>query len=246
MIRRSLGRLAAPFLVAVLALAVPALASTGAQQGGVAAHAARTAANKSIPSGGRSCFTVTIKHHKQLECLIPGPRGPKGASGPAGSRGPRGYTGATGAKGSTGAKGPTGAKGSTGGKGANGATGPTGATGPSGATGPAGTARAHTLVIPGNGGSPSLVAQQTLGITAVTEPSPGVYCLTPTAGITAASDAPAVSAETSHSANGLPGLIAVDASAAQCVSGQFEVKTYNPASVAAGPSDGYAFTIVVP
>ncbi|HEY7286550.1 MAG TPA: hypothetical protein VH497_13955 [Vicinamibacterales bacterium] len=64
----------------------------------------------------------------------------------------------------------------------SGCSGPPGPQGPQGAAGPAGaagSARAYARWALGTG----LVASQTLNFTAVSSPSPGVYCLTPAAGI---------------------------------------------------------------
>lgn len=113
-------RLAAPAIVAALAIAVPAVASV------VTTSSRATTAKK-------RCFKVRSGGRTIRECLIPGPRGP------------RGYTGAT-ARGLRGPAGPAGKRGATG---RTGATGPTGPAGPAGQNGSPGTARAYATVNPG-------------------------------------------------------------------------------------------------
>lgn len=107
-------------VVGAMAIAVPALASSGAST--PAAHAA----------GARRCNTViVISHGRRVRaCLIAGPRG---------------FTGFPGPKGATGKAGATGKNGATGKTGATGAAGAAGATGPQG---PAGTVHAYAVVTP--------------------------------------------------------------------------------------------------
>lgn len=227
MSRRTLTLLATPAAIAAMSVAVPALAGVS-----IFASTAKTS----------RCFFAQIGHRRVRECLIPGPRGPRGLQGlrgVPGPAGPRGFTGPRGPRGHTGAVGPVG---------------PTGATGPQGPAGPAGTARAFAVVEPATlTTAATLVPGQTFNITGVSETSVsgstsgGVYCLTPAAGITPASDTAAVSPEVSYSSKEVVGVgvIAVNAKATHCASGDFEVDTY--ASVgAATPTTGFAFTIVIP
>jgi hypothetical protein len=164
-----------------------------------------------------TCFVVSIHKHRVRECLI---RGPRGLPGPAGPRGYRGYTGKTGRPG---------------------ATGKTGATGP---IGPSGTARAYAVVQPTSPTKPVLIAAQTANVTSVSEPSTGVYCLAPAAGITPAADTAVASPEVAYSSKGEAGLIAVDAKSTHCP-GDFEVDTYAPGTPPT-PASGYAFSVIVP
>src|SRR5271155_5266698 len=108
-IARHLRVLAAPVVIAVIALAGPALART------VTAHSAATKT---------TCFTTTINRKRVRECLVPGPRGPRGVAGPEGPRGFLGPKGSTGKTGTTGKAGPTGKTGATGPLGPAGAQGP--------------------------------------------------------------------------------------------------------------------------
>ncbi len=185
------------------------------------------AVNGSSPTAQRArsashCYTVRSGSRRLRECLIPGPRGP------------RGFTGFTGRPGSKGAVGRTGAAGHTG---------PTGHTGPAGPQGPGGTARAYAVVQPTSPSAASLIAGQTVNVTGVSEPSPGVYCVAPVAGISPATDTAAVSPEISYSSGGLPGAIALNAQHPHCPSG-FEVDTYAPPADSTLTS-GYAFSIVI-
>jgi hypothetical protein len=216
---KTLYLLATPAVIAAMAIAVPALAGTIA---GPAAHTART-----------RCF----RFHHTRECLVPGPRGPRGPRGFSGARGPAGPRGSTGATGKTGKTGATGK------------TGPAGATGPQGASGTNGTARAFAVVQPTSPTKPVLIAGQTSNITSVSEPTTGVYCLAPVAGINPAADTAAVSPEVSYSSGGLPGMIAVNAQHTHgCPASDFEVDTYAPPieKTPATLASGFAFTIVVP
>lgn len=218
--------LATPAVIGALTVAVPALAGVSVLP---KAHAS-----------SRRCFTVHVGKHTVRECLQRGPRGLRGLPGPAGPRGFTGPAGATGKTGRTGATGKAGAPGSAGAPGAPGAP---------GLAGPAGTARAYAVVQPTSPTAANLVAGQTSKITSVTETSAhesegGVYCLTPVAGISPATDTAAVSPEVSYSAGEAPGSVAVNAKATNCPGGTFEVDTYAPGT--STPASGYAFTIVVP
>lgn len=164
---------------------------------------------------------IVISHgHRMRACLL---RGPRGLVGPPG---PRGATGRTGPRGATGPKGPTGATGAT------------------GQTGPPAT-HAYALVQPKSETEAVFVTGQVLNFTGVSEPKPGVYCLSPAAGVPTVDGAIAVSPETSYSAGGKPGLVALNAKAADCPAGNFEVETYAPGEATGTPKSGYAFTLVV-
>jgi Collagen triple helix repeat (20 copies) len=166
------------------------------------------------------CFTVGRGRGRIRGCLIPGPRGPRGFTG---FRGPAGSRGRTGAAGRTGA------------------TGHTGVTGPQG---PAGTARAYAVIRPVSPTVAELIAGQSANVTGVSEPSAGIYCVAPAAGISPATDTAAVSPEVSYSAGGTPGVIAVNAQHPHCPT-SFEVDTYAP-PMDTTLTSGYAFTIVIP
>ena len=162
--RPTLPLIATSAVAGAMAIAVPALAASGASP---KAHSARA----------RHCTAViVISHHRRVRaCLIPGPRGFTGFPGP---RGPTGKTGAPGGK--TGATGKTGKTGPAGKNGTNGTNGTNGAPG---------TARAYAVVTP----SATVVSAQSLNITAVTSPKAGVYCITPAAPINPSTDSAVVS-----------------------------------------------------
>jgi hypothetical protein len=90
---------------------------------------------------------------------------------------------------------------------------------------------------------PTLLAAR--NIVGVSEPAEGVYCVTPTATISASTETVAVSPEASYSNEGKPGLIAVDAQHPHCSASDFEVDTF-AAPGSATTKGGFAFTIVVP
>lgn len=239
-ISRHLRLLAAPVAVAVIALAGPALART---------VTGRAAATKT------TCFNTTINHKRVRECLVPGPRGPRGIAGPEGPRGFLGPKGSTGKTGSTGKAGPTGKTGATGPVGPAGQTGPPGATGNTGAPGPA-WATAYAVVEASQvTTTPSQVpfittSGQTSNFATVYSPSTGIYCLAPSAatGITASNmPAATVSGETSYSSHGVVPLAVLDAQpGTDCASGDYEVKTYDLATGTPSLSPGVSFSIVVP
>lgn len=214
--RRTLTLLATPAVLGALTVAVPALAGISL---GPAAH---TAASR--------CFVVRVAKHRVRECLIRGPRGLRGLPGPPG---PRGFTGATGKTGRTGR---------------TGATGKTGPQGVPGVPGAPGTARAYAVVNPpevdASASAKGLIANQTHNILSVQRIGVGEYCLQPAAGINPAEDTAAVSPEVSYGAQE-PGVIALaDKASPPCPTGQFKVDTFEPGT--SKPSDGPAFTIVVP
>ncbi len=217
--RRTLSLIAIPATVGAMAVAVPALAASGASPTG---HAARV----------RHCTAViVISHHRRVRaCLIPGPRGFTGFPGP------RGATGKTGAPG-----GKTGATGKTGKTGATGKPGATGPQGPEGKQGPAGIV-AYAIVQPTSPMAATLIGPS--NVVSVSEPIAGVYCITPAAGI-ASSGIASVSPEVSYSAGNVPGIIAVNAQHTNCPSAPYEVDTYAPGTTTR-PATGYAFTIAIP
>jgi hypothetical protein len=90
-----------------------------------------------------------------------------------------------------------------------------------------------------------LVPNQVSNFTGVSEPKAGVYCLTPAAGIPTVDAAVTVTPETSYSATGKPGIVALNAKASDCPAGNFEVQTYAPTEAAGEPKSGYAFTVLV-
>jgi Collagen triple helix repeat (20 copies) len=210
---RTLALLATPAVVGAMTVAMPALAGTSLL--GIGAHEASAS----------HCITAIVHRHRVRECLVAGPRGPRGFTG---APGPRGFTGA---KGSTGSRGATGAKG---------ATGATGATGPAG---PAGTARAYAVVQT----TPEVktIAGQSSNITGVTLAAEGIYCVTPAAPIEAAKEAPVVSPEISYTPPGNPpGVIVFNAKHPDCPATALEVETFKPGETT--PKGGYAFSIIVP
>jgi len=205
--------------------ALPLLAGTAAVLGTMAvavpALASSGSSSPAAHSAARHCNAViVISHHRRIRaCLIPGPRGYRGFNG---------ATGKTGAKGTTGARGPQGVPGAP------------------GIQGPAGTARAYVLVEPTSPSTVNLISP--FNVTSVTEPLPGVYCVTPAAGVATASGIAAVSPEVSYSAPEAPGVIAVNAKRKNCPGAPIEVDTYAPYVSPTTPTltTGYAFTIAIP
>jgi hypothetical protein len=219
--RPALTLVATSAVIGAMAVAVPALAASGS---GPAAHATRA----------RHCnVVIVISHGRRIRaCLIQGPRG---FTGPAGPRGATGKTGAPGSK--------TGATGKTGKMGAPGKTGATGPTGPQGPAGPTGIP-AYAIVQP-TSTPPTVNLINFSNIASVTEPSPGIYCITPTAGVSLAAGVAAVSPEVSYGTpTGMPGVIAVNAQHTNCTT-PYEVDTYAPGATPT-LATGYAFTIVIP
>jgi hypothetical protein len=223
MSRRIISLLATPAALAAMSIAVPALAGTSGTGGaGKQKSAAR-------------CFIAHIARKSVRECLIPGPQGPRGPQGLQGIRGvpgpngPRGFVGPQGRKGTIGPTGPQGPQGTL------------GPTGPQGIQGAPATA-AYAVVDPTSATAATLIDAQTSSITAVSEPQPGVYCLTPGAGVSPAAKAAVASPEISYG-NKEPGVIAVNAQSFHCPNA-FEVDTYAPGNSTKTVS-GYAFSIVV-
>jgi hypothetical protein len=219
---RTLLLLATPAVIAAMAVTVPALAGSGSGGG---AH--KSTAPKARTSA--KCITALVGKRRVRECLIAGPRGSRGVRGFLGPNGPRGVQGKTGKQGATGEAGPT------------------------GSAGPQGTARAYALVQPEKVlpfPSPAGLVRSA-GFTAIRHSAPGIYCLTPAVGIEPATAVPVASGEVGYSNQGVVPLAVVDAKQpeANCNSNELEVKTYNLAlgtPSASAPSEGVAFTIIVP
>ena len=217
---RTISLLATPVVVGVMSVAVPALAGTGGSQ------------PKAHTSATSHCVTIRSGRHRVRRCVQTGARGPRGFPGPAG---PKGSRGPTGSRGATGAKGATGARG---------ATGAAGTPGTNGVQGPAGTARAYAVVQPTSPTEANLITSQSFNVASVSEPSKGVFCLTPATPINAAGETVAVSPEVSYSPSGAPGVIAVNAQRQHCPTSAFEVDTYTPGTTTL--DSVYAFTVIVP
>jgi hypothetical protein len=215
---RTLALLATPAVVGAMTVAMPALAGTSLLAG--------TTAHKASSS---HCIVAIVHRRRVRECLLPGPRGPRGFTGVPGPRGLKGSTGAKGSKGSTGARGATGL------------TGPQGIQGVPGHDGTNGTARAYAVIRT----QPTLevISAQSFNITGITSPTGGVYCLTPASPINPGTDTAVVSPEVSYSTPEAPGLVALNAQRKNCTAGTFEVDTYAPATSTL--SNIYAFTIII-
>jgi hypothetical protein len=215
--RSPLPLIATSAVFGALAIAVPALASSGSSS--PAAHPARA----------RHCSAViVISHGRRVRaCLVPGPRGFTGSPGP---RGATGKTGTGGGK--TGKTGNTGKQGSPGKNGTNGTNGTPGAPG---------TVVASAIVQPSAPPAANLINPS--NIASVSEPSTGVYCITTTPGVSLAPVA-TVSPEVSYGAIKAPGLIAVNAQHPNCPATPYEVDTYAPGTTTL--ATGYAFTIAIP
>jgi hypothetical protein len=214
--RSPLPLVAATAVLGAMAIAVPALAASGS---GPTAHSARA----------RHCNTVIVISHRRRvrACLISGPRGLTGLPGQKGATGKTGATGATGKTGATGAIGKTGA---------------TGKEGPEGFEGAPGTTVAYAIVQPTNS-PPTANLINPSNIASVTEPSTGIYCITPTAGVPLAGNVATVSPEVSYGTIAAPGVIAVNAQHTHCTT-PYEVDTYTPGTTTL--ATGYAFTIAIP
>jgi hypothetical protein len=127
-----------------------------------------------------------------------------------------------------------------------GPTGPTGATGPTGPIGPSVRAYTYMNLI---GGAATLDPARTKNFSGVTRPATGIYCLTPSGGVTEAGSAPSVTVEWGQSSgNNLSAYWRSHSLGNSCPnSADFEVRTYR--FTAGGDntlSDNVAFTIVVP
>ncbi|MEA2211607.1 MAG: hypothetical protein QOF83_1555 [Solirubrobacteraceae bacterium] len=131
---------------------------------------------------------------------------------------------------------------STGPRGPAGPIGAAGAKGATGASGPAGTARAYAKVFTGG----TFDTARTKNFSAVTNPSTGIYCLTPS-GVTEAGTAPGVSVDWGSSPGSDNMSAYWDSQPNDCPAGQFEVQTYEFAIGTDNTlSNNVAFTIVVP
>lgn len=141
-------------------------------------------------------------------------------------RGPRGLQGLKGDTGSQGPKGDTGPKGDA------------------GLPGPAGSARAWAEVNAGGVSlAPTFKTGKVQGFTAVTNPSTGMYCLTPAAGIDPGTSSAVVSPLWNSGFAGSPEhAYRWEESSTTCASGQFTVVTLGPSSM----TDAIDFSIVVP
>ncbi len=124
----------------------------------------------------------------------------------------------------------------------------TGATGPTGPTGPVGpSVRAAAYVLPGS--SPTLDPARTHNFSAVINNGTGIYCLTPSGGVTEAGSTPIVTVEWGESSgSNLSAYWREHPLGNSCPSTtQFEVRTYT--FTAGGDntlSNNVAFDIVVP
>jgi hypothetical protein len=149
----------------------------------------------------------------------------------------KGQKGDTGLQGKPGLQGP---------KGDTGLQGDAGLQGPKGDSGTPGTARAYAMVLPGS--SPSFEAARTKNFSAVVHQGTGVYCLTPSGGVTEAGTAPVVTVEYGNSSGDNLAAYWDDGTGGNsCTAGQFEVATFT--FTAGGNnvlSDNVAFTIAVP
>jgi hypothetical protein len=111
---------------------------------------------------------------------------------------------------------------------------------PKGDTGAPGTARAYAQV---DQAGPVLVGARTKGFSAVTRPSTGVYCLTPSPAIDPEATASVASPEFGGSSS-VPGFAEVRGIASNsCPAGQFAVHTFNLAGAA---NSGVSFFLIVP
>jgi hypothetical protein len=197
-------------------IAIPATA--GAMAISVPALAGTGSSPKAHQAARHCTAVIVISHHRRVRaCLI---------------RGPRGFTGFPGPKGATGKTGPAGKNGKNGTNGTNGTNGAPGA--------PA--IHAYAVIQPTSPTMATLIGPS--NVVSVSEPSAGIYCITPAAGV-ALSGIAAVSPEVSYSAGGAPGVIAVNAKHTNCGTTPFEVDTYTPGATQT-LATGYAFTIAIP
>jgi hypothetical protein len=217
MSRRTLTLLATPAVLAAMSVAVPALAGMSI-----------LSATRKKPS--TRCFIAHIARKKAVrECLVPGPPGPRGPQGIRGLPGPPGPRGFTGPRGKHGLAGPVG---------------PPGPQGPQGPAGPPAT-RTYAVVQPTSTTEAALIAGATSNVIAVTEPKPGVYCLSAASGVSPTTDMAVLSPEVSYDVGKSgAGVIALNAHASDCPTGSFEVETYAGPGEAT-PISGYAFAIAV-
>jgi len=195
---------------------VAATAVVGAMAVAVPALASSSSGPAAHSARARHCSAViVISHHHRVRACL--------------IPGPRGYKGFNGANGKTGAAGKNGINGKE---------------GKEGKAGTNGTIIAYAIVQP-TSTPPTVNLINASGITSVSEPNPGVYCITPTAGVSLAAGLAAVSPEVSYGTPaGAPGIIAVNAQHTNCPATPYEVDTYTPGTPTL--ATGYAFTIVIP
>ena len=204
--------------------ALPLIAGTAAVVGTMAvavpALAASGSSSPAAHAAARHCHAViVISHHRRVRACL--------IPGP---RGYRGFNGATGKTGATGKNGTNGKEGKEGKAGTN------------------GTTVAYAIVQP-TSTPPTVNLINASGIASVSEPSPGVYCVTPTPGVALAASLAVVSPEVSYGMPaGVPGVIAVNAQHTNCPSTPYEIDTYAPYVSPTTPTltTGYAFTIAIP
>jgi hypothetical protein len=202
--------------------ALPLVASTAAVVGTMAvAVPALAASGSSSPAAhsarARHCNAViVISHHRRIRACL--------------IPGPRGFKGFNGATGKTGPAGKNGTNGKE---------------GKEGKAGTNGTTVAYAIVQP-TSTPPTVNLINASGIASVSEPSPGVYCVTPTPGVSLAASLAVVSPEVSYGTPaGVPGVIAVNAQHTNCPSTPYEIDTYAPGTTPT-LATGYAFTIAIP
>ncbi len=221
-VNRRFSLIAVPVALGAIAVTVPALA----QDAGPSAHSA--ASKQTTSAKARKCFVVRSGKKRTRQCLIPGPRGPRGNTGARGFTGPRGRTG------------PAGRRGTTGAQGSQGAQGPQGFAGPGRAFAVV-NATAVTAAPTTNG----FVAGKTSNVASVRSPSAGIYCVVPGASINAATEPAAVTPEVGYSASGVLPLAALNAKQTNCNANEFEVDTFN-ARAPAAPAGGASFALLIP
>lgn len=212
--------LATPAAITAMSVAVPSLAAVSPP------------ASPQHPPKQR-CFLTHIHHRTVRECLIPGPRGARGPRGPQGIRGVPGPHGPRGFTGPRGKRGPQGVPGATGAPGAPGAP----------------AVQAYAVVEPKSPTEAALVSGHTSNVASVSEPKPGVYCLTPAAGINPATGTAVVSPEVSYDVGvSGPGMVALNTKHTNgCAESTFEVDTFAPPTTTSAPAlaSGYAFTVLI-
>jgi|tagenome__1003787_1003787.scaffolds.fasta_scaffold20818862_3 hypothetical protein len=172
-----------------------------------------------VLNGSLQSIDLSKQARKSLKGL-PGPAGPQGAAGAIGSPGPKGDTGPVGSQGPEGVKGDKGDTGTAGPQGSKGDKGDAGERGPAGAPG---TARAYGRV------ASDLELSRAKNVTAVTNPTPGVYCIE-LAGIDASETVLVAtpdhsSSRTAFSINAPQAIVEWRSSAKDCPEGRLEVVT---------------------
>lgn len=155
---------------------------------------------------------------------VPGPVGPTGPGG--GAQGPAGPAGPAGAVGPAGAQGPQGSQGQQ---------------GPQGVQGPAGSAQEYARVSISGGG----IVQDNLNFGgSFTQPSTGIYCMTPQVQFSYNEPVALVSVDASVStALGLAFNDSGNGFSGVCPSGDYIVKTTD---LSGNPSNAVGFSIAIP